>query len=341
MHPRTLLARALARVAACALVLCVVACAAPGDPGRHAAPLRLVLRADLAQLGIARLSVEITGPGIDTPITTDLTITNGVASGTVEVPAGPARVVTVHGFDAQGTETYRGAATVDVTAGETVTANITLRSLTSSVTITVTVASVSVTIAPAAPSPRAGEQITLSATATELNGVPLPAPTFRWTSLRPPVAFVDATGRLTALDTGVARIAVATGTAGQVVSFRVRPGTTLLDAQLAPGSVTLGGASATAVVRVTLRDDGAGVDSIRVRLQSPTGAAGPTCGAAAPVPGTTRTSPTFACPLVVPAGSAGGDWPVASIAVHGTVTTTYDASLLAAAGIRARLTVTP
>lgn len=330
---------------AAALLLLAAGCGLLGrEPTRsEPAPYRLAIRADLAQLGITRVAVEVSGPGIDPPIAQDLAISGSTASGTVEVPAGPQRTITVRAFNAAGVETHRGSATVDVTAGATVNADITLQPLVGTVAITVTVASIGLSVTPAAPAVRAGEQLTLVASAVDLNAnnAPVTGLTFRWTSLRPPVATIDAAGRLTALDTGTARIAVNAGAAGLVVTFRVAPGTTLLDATLAPDSAALGGGTTT-TVRVRVRDDGAtGADSVRVTLRSPTGAVGPSCVAAAPVAGTTRANAAFECPLALPAGSAAGDWPIGSILVHGTARTTYDAPLLAAAGIRARLRLTP
>lgn len=325
-------------------LLAVAGCGILGREPTGGAPLpfRLAIRADLAQLGIVRVAVEVDGPGIGTPITQDLVISGGTASGTVEVPAGPQRTITVRAFNAAGTETHRGSATVDVVAGATVDADITLQPLVGTVAITVKVASIAISVAPATPTVRAGEQLTLVASATDLNAgnAPVTGLTFRWTSLRPPVATIDAAGRLTALDTGTARIAVNSGAAGQVVQFRVAPGTTLLDATLTPDSAALG-SGVTTQARVTLRDAGASVDSVRVTLATPAGGTGPTCLATTPVPGTTRANAAFSCPLAIAAGSTTGDWPIGSIAVYGTTRLTYDAPLLAAAGIRARLRVTP
>jgi hypothetical protein len=80
---------------------------------------------------------------------------------------------------------------------------------------------------------------------------------------------------------------------------------------LLPDSV-VGGGTVEAVIGI--RDD-VGVDSVRVRTVSPSGATGPSCAATAPLRGS-RTLGEFSCALVVPGGAETGRWPVSSVELH-------------------------
>src|ERR1051325_4617895 len=72
--------------------------------------------------GITTLVIQVSGPGIVKPDASpdtlgfNIQLANGVASGSVTVPAGPSRVITARAF-AGITETHRGSVTANIAEG--------------------------------------------------------------------------------------------------------------------------------------------------------------------------------------------------------------------------------
>lgn len=161
-------------------------------------------QASVAGTSATRLTGEVTGPGITTPIRADFTVSGGMASSTVQIPTGKGRVMAVRGFNAQGMETHRGSATTDVLPGQNLSLALTLQSLDGSLPITARVGTYTLSISPASATLRVGETLALSASGLDATGQLLSG--FTWGSSNPAVASVDATGRVTAKYPGVTRI---------------------------------------------------------------------------------------------------------------------------------------
>ena len=85
--------------------------------------------------------VEVTAPDIVTPLAFNLTVDNGTASGTITVPAGSDRTITVTASDAKGIDTHQGSVTVDISAGGNDPIQITLFPLVGDQVINVVIAS--------------------------------------------------------------------------------------------------------------------------------------------------------------------------------------------------------
>ena len=163
-------------------------------------PIAMVL--DVSQIAAANLVVvEVTGPGIDPPLGFNLPITNGVASGTITVPAGADRTITVSIYDEAGTRTHRGSATVQVVAGTNPTVTIRLSPLTGDVPIAVTIGTVAIAVSPVADTLFIGDTVRLAATVVGSAGDTLAA-TVQWATLDPSRAVVDTAGLITAVATG-------------------------------------------------------------------------------------------------------------------------------------------
>jgi hypothetical protein len=75
------------------------------------------LVADLTDLNVVGLAVEVTAEDIPTPMVFNIPIENGVGSGTISVPAGSDRTILVTGFNPGGVATHQGGAVVDVHPG--------------------------------------------------------------------------------------------------------------------------------------------------------------------------------------------------------------------------------
>src|SRR3990172_2294019 len=110
--------------------------------------ITLLVRADVSASGVAVVAVEVTAPDITTPLVFNIPIANGIASGTITLPAGSNRTITMRAFDAGGVETHRGAVTVNIQPGSNPTIALVLAPLAGDVPIDVTLGSFVVTVTP-------------------------------------------------------------------------------------------------------------------------------------------------------------------------------------------------
>jgi Tol biopolymer transport system component len=163
-----------------------------------------------AQVGdrVAAVSVEVSAPDIRTPIVANIPVTDGVASGTMTVPAGSDRLTTVHAFDDNAIETHRGAKTVNLKEGDNQVVEIALDPLTGQEPIVATVATYTVTLEPADTAIDVLETAQLSATVTDASGHVVQNPALDWGSTNPVVAGVDDNGLVTGGHAGVTSIVV-------------------------------------------------------------------------------------------------------------------------------------
>lgn len=192
-----------------ALVLVAGACerAYPTNPGDTATvPLRIT--AVTVGVPISTLVVEVTADDIAGPLVFNLSVVDGVASGTVNVPPGPARVIDVTAFDEEGTITHHGSATIDVRPGSNPPLQIRLTPRSGNVPITVTFGNYGVVVLPSTAtidvSTEAWRQ--LEVTVTDVNGEAIGEPDVRWATTNPTVATVNGSGLVTGLSNGSAMI---------------------------------------------------------------------------------------------------------------------------------------
>jgi hypothetical protein len=182
--------------------LSIVAAACSGDvtqpPGGEAT---FRVTADLSATGVALVVVQVTGPGITTPLTFNLPIENGVASGTVTIPAGSSRTISMLAFDANGVETHQGSTTVSIASGANPTISLVLSPLTGDAPITATLGSFTVTVTPPTASVAVGLAVTLGAALTDEDGNPVLG-TVTWATANPGVASVTPLGVVTGVSAG-------------------------------------------------------------------------------------------------------------------------------------------
>ena len=199
---------------ALASVLVLGACGNPVDSGPGHGTL--IVRADVSAAAVATLVAEVSAPDIPTALVFNIPIVAGVASGTITIPAGSNRTVTLRAYDAGGTLTQSGSATLTVQPGANTTVAITLTPLTGDQPIVVTLGSYTITVTPPSPTMAKGGTTQLAASITDWNGNPT-AGTVAWATQNPGIATVDATGLVTGAGVGATKIAAtfhgATGTA--------------------------------------------------------------------------------------------------------------------------------
>jgi len=173
------------------------------DPRSDPREATLLVRANVAATAVATLVVEVSAPDIAPPLVFNITITGGVALGTVTIQAGSNRLITMRAFDAGGVETHRGSVTVTIVPGANPVISLVLVPLAGDVPINATLGSFVITVAPAADTVAVGGTTVLTATIVATNGDMIPQPVV-WATLDPGVATVAKTGDRTAQVTAVA-----------------------------------------------------------------------------------------------------------------------------------------
>ena len=189
------------------------------DPGQGHGTL--IVRADVSGAAIATLVAEVTAPDIPTALIFNIPISAGVALGTITVPAGSNRTVTLLAYDAGGTLTHSGSATLTIQAGANVSVAITLTPLTGDQPIVVTLGSYTITVTPPSPTMARSGTAQLTVVITDWNGHPTTG-AVAWATQDPGIATVDSTGLVTGMGVGTTKIGVtfrgATGTATVTVT---------------------------------------------------------------------------------------------------------------------------
>src|SRR3989442_1370806 len=104
---------ALAACAAAGLALST-ACELPLTRPTAGSMAELRLTAVVAGTSIAVLVVEVEAADIATPLVFNIPIVSNVAQGTIRIPPGRARTITVGAFDSDGNLTHVGSKTIDV-----------------------------------------------------------------------------------------------------------------------------------------------------------------------------------------------------------------------------------
>ena len=172
----------------------------------------LSINANLSGTAITAVVVKVTGPGIPDTLLFNLAVSNGQASGTIQVPTGSTRVLTVHGFDANGIETHRGSATIDVQIGSNPTVTVTLLPLVGNQPIVVTVGTILVTVSPGTATLNAGDTLRFRAVVTDSVGDTLNV-RVTWASTNPNLVSVDTVGLALAKASGSAELVAVYGAA--------------------------------------------------------------------------------------------------------------------------------
>jgi hypothetical protein len=165
-----------------------------------------VLHASLVGTTVSTLAVTVTAADIPTPLVFNIVQQNGIATGTLRVSPGSARLITVQAFDDLGHLTHEGSKTIDVVPGPNPPVSIAVISRAGEVPITATLGPAAIAIAAGLPSAMiAHETAQVLATITAPNGDVLPGPV-EWATTNPTAATVDQTGNVTIVGPGTVQI---------------------------------------------------------------------------------------------------------------------------------------
>lgn len=183
--------------------------------GDQSATGEIPILADLSDLHVSGLVVEVTADDIPDPLVFNLPIILGVGTGTISVPAGPGRKITVTGLSATTTQpTHRGSTIVDVVEGVNPPISIALIPLTGDLPIEITGDGLIVTLDPPSGTIDAGDVIQFTASVTDSGGTSQNV-FVSWGSTNPLVAIVDADGLVTGVGEGTAEIVANAGGAAK------------------------------------------------------------------------------------------------------------------------------
>jgi hypothetical protein len=103
---RTLLRTRPRRWAALALAAAVAACSGDSTGSQPGGEAQLQVSANVSATPISTLVVEVTAPDIANPLVFNLQVQNGTASGTLKMPPGDSRTITVKAYDSSGQVTH-------------------------------------------------------------------------------------------------------------------------------------------------------------------------------------------------------------------------------------------
>jgi len=234
MLPRTLLmsassprpARAVARwrVAGALATLLALGSCIPSDPTGPPARVALLVRADVSGTPAASLVAQVTAPDIAPPLVFTISVAGGVAQGSIVVPVGPVRTVTIRAYDPAGVETHAGSVTVAIQPGSNPTISVALVPLIGTEAITVTLGSFAIDVRPAFDSLAVADTASLTATILGGDGHPV-AGQVVWGSAAPGVVTVVSTGaqtaRVTAMRPGRTTVVATFGGAGGATTLTV------------------------------------------------------------------------------------------------------------------------
>jgi Tol biopolymer transport system component len=213
------------RVGTAALLVVLVGCAGSGtvtDPNVSAGSAVLPVNANVGSAMAGTLVIEVTAPDIPTPLTFNLTLQDGAVSGTIVLPAGSDRTLTLRAYDLGGIETHRGSVTIDVREGTNPAVAVTLLPLSGDQPIDVILGTITVTVSPQLATVTVGETILLAATVTDSDGNVVDV-TVSWASTNPSLATVDPDGLVTTRDIGDVQIVATYGGAAGLSELTIQP----------------------------------------------------------------------------------------------------------------------
>jgi hypothetical protein len=179
----------------------------------------LAVRVNLSGTMVAMVVADVTAPDIPTMLVFNIPIVNGTATGTITVPAGSNRLITLRAYDAGGVNTHTGSQTVNIQPGTNATMSIVLTPLTGDVPIIATIGSFVVTVTPPSASLSVAGTAQLAATIKDADGNPTTG-VVAWATHDPGIANVNVSGLVTASGVGTTTVSAVfqgvTGTASIV-----------------------------------------------------------------------------------------------------------------------------
>jgi hypothetical protein len=214
-----------------AFALAVSAFCAGCNPDRSAGPdprselAELTVVASATGATISTLVVRVSAADIQPMLVFNLALDNNVATGTLRIPAGSARTISVIAFDEGGLETHRGERTLDVRPGPNNPAiAITLLPIAGAQPIAVWLGTANVKITQVPSQLRVDERATLAASVTVVGPdgpVPIIGAEVRWATATPANLTIDPSGLVTGLSPGTGTVAATYAGVGALADITI------------------------------------------------------------------------------------------------------------------------
>jgi hypothetical protein len=188
--------------------LLILASCSPGTAPAGSGDAKLIVTANVSGTAVATVVVEVAASDLPTPMVFNIPVVAGVASGTITIPAGSNRTVTIRAFDTGGVLTHSGATTLNVQAGTNPTISLTLTPLSGDVPILATLGSFTVVVTPTPNTLSLGgsnQTVQLTVTLLDIHGQPTTG-TVSWATHDPGIAAVSATGLVSVVGVGQTNI---------------------------------------------------------------------------------------------------------------------------------------
>ena len=267
------------------LALLGAACRDGGSP-TGAAPddARVGFSLDVAGTSVTTIVVEVSAPDIASRPVFNIEAVDGVATGSITIPAGSNRTITARAYDARGNLTHEGSQVVTVKGGTNASITLTLLPVAGEQPLTINFGALVVQVsrvspaAPGAPSPEMGDTVRYRAVIQNPDGSPVSGKVV-WASGNVAVATVDSAGLVTARRPGQVEIGATYQGAGGSATLTVRgDGTDGTPDQTAPratgfvlsaDSVNIATGARFVDVTVAATDAGSGVSSMNVVFDGP------------------------------------------------------------------------
>jgi 3',5'-cyclic AMP phosphodiesterase CpdA len=181
---------------------------------------------------VSTLVVEVTAPDLAASLIFNIVASGSRASGTITVPSGASRTLTISAYDASGIETHRGATTINVQAGDNALVSVALMPRQGQQPIDVRIEGLVVTVTPGTAAMRVEQTASLQAAVTTTSGTPIPVPAseIRWATLNSSIASVDLQGSVLGLNAGTATIVAVYAGVGGAATITVQPAPLLMAA---------------------------------------------------------------------------------------------------------------
>lgn len=311
---------------ALAMGSCIVE--APSDPVIRPGVVPLMIRADVGELEVVSIEVEVSAPGIE-PISFGLEVSGGIASKEIELSAGPGWSIEARAFDRSGIVTHRASAHFDLYEGENDPLNLLLEPIIGSQAIGISISDRVIVVTPATGLIGLGDTLRLIGTIIDLNGDTLPG-MIEWASLNPARASIDSTGLVQARLPGLVDLVATHAGLAVHLPFEVAadsvvdPGAgsvdssppELLGLEIEPRRVDVDTGTAVVGVRVSAADR-SGINRIIVIVSSPSGEQLQRCEYDdLPAPRPRRGS--WTCQLTIPEYSEPGLWFIQKLEIWDT-----------------------
>lgn len=199
--------RSLLSAAIPLLLISLTSCSDSGGPAAPSEPgvASVIVSANVAGTPIDLLVVTVTAPDIPTPLVFNFQVVEGTAQGTLRLPPGQDRLISVEAFDEEGEVTHEGSATVSVNAGMNNAVIIPLRPRAGQVPVIMSMGSFAVWFSSAPSGAFLGESAQFDAYIVTDEGAFVEG-TVQWATTNPAIATINSDGLATAVRKGSVQI---------------------------------------------------------------------------------------------------------------------------------------